>query len=293
MRCGGAELTLTGLAKTPAESWHAALRFGGPSSSELDAMRETVDVLFRRGHELVVRTYDHLSRTPETARILGWERGVDESHLAERRRFFTIWLARTLSMDLGTDFAGYLHRAGQIHAGHGVRRIHTPPRWVTASMGLVLGAFAEFIREEHGPAELVAWALAGWNKYLMMQLALMHEGYEAGRALDDGEIAAGVRGYGRVREVAPELGVRVRPGATLGDVLRKVVRVAPRLREMMFEQGWRDATPDTEEWPQVEPVFELRDGWRILLRGHDARYAGGFGQGVADGDAVDLFPPGR
>jgi molybdopterin converting factor small subunit len=290
-----ADLTLADVAETPAESWSALRRFGGPLPSEMEAMLESVDVLFPRGHELVVRTYEHLGRVPETAEILGWERGIDPEHLVERRRFFTVWLARTLSLDLGTDFAGYLHRAGQIHAGHGPRRVHTPPMWVTQSMGLVLGAFGEFLRDAQANAEQIARAMAGWNKYLMMQLALMHAGYEAARALDEGDLATGVRAYGRVRTVTrvPSLAVAVRSGGTLGDALRKVLNVVPDLREMMFERGWRDETPEKQEWPRVEPVFALRDGWRVLLRGRDARYAGGFDQKVGEGDEVDLFPPGR
>ncbi|MEZ4611776.1 MAG: hypothetical protein R2838_16305 [Caldilineaceae bacterium] len=51
------------------------------------------------------RAYDYLLHQPETAAILGWEKGADPAHLAERRRFFTIWLARLLGMDFSDDLA--------------------------------------------------------------------------------------------------------------------------------------------------------------------------------------------
>ena len=140
----------------PAEVWETMVRFSGPSDQELAAMRQTVDVLFQRGYELVVGTYEHLQRVPETAEILGWQHGEDQTHLAERRRFFTIWLARTISIDLGIDFANYLFRAGQIHGAHGPRQIHTPAMWVMGSMGLILGAFADFIQSAHTDVTVVA-----------------------------------------------------------------------------------------------------------------------------------------
>ena len=56
--------------------------------ADIEAMLETVEPLFQRGHELVVGNYDYLLHHHETAAILGWERGVDPDHLVERRRFF-------------------------------------------------------------------------------------------------------------------------------------------------------------------------------------------------------------
>ena len=58
-----------------------------------------VEPLFRRGHELVVGNYDYLLAHHETAVILGWDSGADQEHLAERRRFFTVWLVLTLGLD--------------------------------------------------------------------------------------------------------------------------------------------------------------------------------------------------
>jgi molybdopterin converting factor small subunit len=294
VRVAAPNLTLTGLAPAPREAWQTMLRFGGPTPGELHAMRQTVDVLFQRGYELVVATYDALRRNPETAAILGWEHGFDEEHLAERRRFFTIWLARTLSIDLGADFAGYLFRAGQIHAAHGPRHIHTPPMWVTGSMGLVLSAFAGFIQEAHSDAAVVAPALSGWNKYLMLQLNQMLSGYESARALDDGELDLPVRAYGRLRHEwgRDQIEVRFRPGDTVASVLAKLAHYAPLVRDMLFEPAWR-AEDAADEWMRVVEVSQLRGNWRILLNGRDLRYDGGFDRALSAGDALDLFPPGR
>ena len=288
-------LTLSGLARTPAETWMAMQRFAGPSELEQHAMRQTVDVLFQRGYELVVATYDHLSHIPETAAILGWEQGTDQTHLAERRRFFTIWLARTLSLDLGTDFAAYLFQAGQVHAGHGPRHIHTPPLWVTGSMGLVLGAFADYIRAEHTDVSVVAPALAGWNKYLMMQLNQMHTGYTIARALDDGAFSVHIQAFARLRDVMPHRlkQIHLYPGASLADLLRKLLNAVPALRPEMLDQQWNSFDDDSDDWLRVEPIYTLRDGWRVLLNGKDVRYHGGFDQSLAPGDSVELFPPGR
>ena len=75
----------------------------------------------------MVETYDYLLRHHETAVVLGWERGADQQHLSERRRFFSVWLARVIGLDLSDDLARYLFRAGQYHAGHGPRQTHVPP----------------------------------------------------------------------------------------------------------------------------------------------------------------------
>ncbi len=119
--------TIGGLDPTPEDEWARMRAFLGITDAEIEAMLATVEPLFKRGHELVVGTYDYLLQNPETAAILGWEGGADQAHLSERRRFFTVWLARLLGMDFSTDLARYLFRAGKLHAAHGPRRAHVPP----------------------------------------------------------------------------------------------------------------------------------------------------------------------
>lgn len=288
-------LSVSGVRQTPQEVWASMLRFSGPSQAEQAAMRQTVDVLFQRGYELVVNTYEHLQRFPETAEVLGWQEGADESHLAERRRFFTIWLARTLSMDFGTDFAGYLFYAGKVHAAHGPRRILTPSIWVTGSIGLVLGAFSDFILSAHSDARLVAQALAGWNKYLLLQLNQMQTGYELGCALDQGAHAIELRAYAMVRHLwgRERLIVHYDQGATVADVLRKTLDYALELRSIMFDESWESHESDADLWMRVRRCYTLRPGWRVQLNGRNLTFHGGFDQVLKAGDEITLFSPGR
>jgi len=65
---------LGGLDPLPEEEWQRMLTFLNLSQDERSAMLATVEILFRRGYELVVGTYDMLLQNPDTAAILGWER---------------------------------------------------------------------------------------------------------------------------------------------------------------------------------------------------------------------------
>lgn len=288
-------LTITGLRPLPADVWKTMLRFSGPDASELHAMRQTIDILFQRGYQMIVSTYDYLRSVPETAEILGWEDGIDEAHLAERRRFQTMWLARTLSIDLGTDFARYLFRAGQIHTGHGPRHIHVPVMWVAGTVSLTLAAFAQAIQEAHTDVAVVAPALSGWNKYLMIQHNQMQAGYETGVLLDAGDQEICIRAFGRAREQwgRSDIFIHYYQGMRVSDILRKLTDYAPTLREMLFEQTWDTDHVDNDLWMRVVPVYRLRENWRVLLNGQDLRYYGGFDRVVQSGDELDLFPPGR
>ena len=122
----GASLELC-LASDPFDEWQRMLRFVNLKDDERGEMARTVEALLLRANEMVVQTYDYLRSFPETAEILGWETGVDEEHLEERRRFFTIWLSRTLGLDTSEEFARYLFRAGQYHAGHLLHAIWMTP----------------------------------------------------------------------------------------------------------------------------------------------------------------------
>ncbi len=67
--------SLAGLDALPEVEWKRMRAFLGLSAAEMEAMLETVEVLFKRGHELVVGTYDALLANSDTAAILGWEGG--------------------------------------------------------------------------------------------------------------------------------------------------------------------------------------------------------------------------
>ena len=139
---------LRGLSPLPEEEWERLKRFLELGAADYAAMLATVEPLFQHGIEMVAANYAYLAQNPETAAILGWESGADPAHLAERRRFFTVWLARTLGLDQSVELARYLFRAGQIHAGHGPRHIHVPPVFITGAVSRVQASFAATLAQE-------------------------------------------------------------------------------------------------------------------------------------------------
>lgn len=289
---------ISGLDPLPEEEWARMREFLALSDAEVNAMLSTVEALFRRGHELVVATYDYLLHNHETAAILGWENGADPTHLAERRRFFTVWLARVLGMDFSDDLARYLFRAGKYHAAHGPRRTHVPPIYVTGSISLVNGAFARFIMEEMPGDPTALLALAGWNKVLTLHLHLMHMGYQAALALDHGDFGVPFVLFGRMRTVTgvQELTVRVEHGATVESALRKFFNYFPASRAEVFDVAWAgDERVDSTgtPWFTVNRLYAVKPMWRVLLNGKDLSYIGGPSVELHPGDEVHIFPPGR
>lgn len=288
---------LADLLPTPEEEWDRLRAFLAIQEDEREGMLATVEPLFRRGHELVVGNYDYLLQHHETAAILGWEDGADPEHLAERRRFFTVWLARTLGLDFSHDFARYLFRAGQIHAAHGPRQIHVPPSYVTGAISLVNATFARFLQEEMAGHPAVPLALAGWNKVLTLHLHLMLHGYRTALEWDKGDFPLDVRLYGRMRSLVgrSQLTAQVAHGAQVEGVLRNFFNYFPQARREVFEDDWREKERVDDAgrpWLVVEKQHRIRFDWRVLLNGRDVSY-GGLEQAVSPGDTVSIFPPGR
>lgn len=287
-----------GLDPLPEEEWQRMRAFLNLSDAEIGAMLTTVEALFKRGHGLVVGTYDYLLANPETAGILGWEGGADPAHLSERRRFFTVWLARLLGMDMSTDLAHYLFRAGKFHAAHGPRRTHVPPVYVTGSMSLVNATFARFLMEELPTNSQNALALAGWNKVLTMHLHMMQLGYQAALALDTGDTPVQFALFGRMRAAtgAQELNVRVAEGASVEAALRKFFNYYPTARSEVFDVAWAPGERDDARgtpWFTAQRLYAVKPMWRVLLNGKDLSYIGGPAAQLHAGDEVHVFPPGR
>lgn len=289
-------LEIHGLTPEPAAEWQRLLQFVGFGPDDKRAMSRTVEPLLARATEMVVGTYDHLLSVPATAAVLGWESGADPDHLAERRRFFAVWLARVLGMDTSDEFAAYLFRAGKYHAAHGPRHIHVPPAYVTTSIGLMGAAFARIIGEAGLPGEVIAPAMAGWNKYLSVQLHLMDMGYRAAVDFDRGDYPVAIALYGRLRHVTGQnkLTACAHRGDTLESLLRKFFNYVPELRADCLQPVWHSHEKTDSSWVEVFQTYApAPGGWRFLLNGRNAAYAQGFAVPLKAEDVVSIFPPGR
>jgi molybdopterin converting factor small subunit len=220
---------------------------------------------------------------------------VDEAHLAERRRFFTVWLARTLGLDTSAEFADYLFRAGQYHAGHGPRRIHTPPQYVTGSIGLVQAAFARYLAEAGLPAPALAAGLAAWSQYFAAQLNQMLLGYRAAQEAGLGAVRVPVTVFGRLRPLVGRatLDLHVDEGQTVRQLLRKLFNYYPQTRVEALDRRWQAEEKRDSLWLEPKPVYAPRYGWRVLRNGRDVEYEGGFSAPLHPGDTIAIFPPGR
>jgi molybdopterin converting factor small subunit len=291
--------SLAGLDPSPEAEWKRMRSFLGLSSAEMEAMLVTVEALFKRGHELVVGTYDALLANPDTAAILGWEGGADSAHLSERRRFFTLWLARLIGMDFSDEMAYYLFRAGKLHAAHGPRHTHVPPIYVTGSISLVNATFARFLTQEMPGHPAAPTALAGWNKVLAMHLHMMQMGYTAAQMLDSGGLAIRFAMFGVMRTITgvQAATVHVAEGASVEVALRKFFNYFPAARTEVFDVEWQPGERDDARgtpWFTVSTSYLVKPMWRVLLNGKDLAY---ITQGLATplhaGDEVHLFPPGR
>ncbi len=288
-------LELRDLAPEPQEEWRRVLRFVGWGQDQRAAAARSVEILFRRGPELVADTYAYLARTPETAAVLGWETQVDEAHLEERRRFFTIWLARTLGMDTSDEFALTLFRAGTYHAAHGPRGVHVPPEYVTGSISLVQASFGRSLAEAGMEASHLAAAVGAWSKYLSAQLDIMLLGYRVARDLDRGDTPVRCGMFGRLRPLvqAKSVVVRAESRESVGGVLRKLFNYYPALRVEALDRVWYAREAGDALWEHEVPAYVPRRGWRVLLNGRDLAYDGGFDVPLTPGDELAVFPPGR
>jgi molybdopterin converting factor small subunit len=280
----------------PGAEWRRMLKFVGLTDQDKLAMSRTVETLMRKAPDMVVNTYNYLQSVPETAAILGWEHGFDESHLEERRRFFTVWLARVLGMDTSDEFAYYLFRAGKFHAGHGPRKIHVPPAYITTSIGLMGSAFAQCMCEAHLRGDVVASAMAGWNKYLSVQLHLMDLGYRVAREFGTGDFFVSFDLFGRMRQLAGWRSIQASASTddSLETVLRKFFNYAPQLRTEALRAVWHSHDKEDSTWLEVYQTYvPSPGGWRFLLNGRNTSFDGGFEVKVKPHDVISIFPPGR
>lgn len=290
-----ASLEIDDLMADPREEWQRMLRFCQVDDAALRATMPSVEPLLRRAPETVAGTYDYLSHFPETAAVLGWEQRVDAAHLEERRRFFAVWLSRTLAFDRSDEFALYLFKAGKYHAAHGPRQIHTPETWITGSIGLMLSAFATQMGEAGLSGPVISAAMSAWSRYLSAQLHLMTFGYRIAVDLTRGAAELHCTTFGRLRPLVERTSLTIctEEGAPARSALRKFFNYFPAARAEALERVWRSDQPSHSSWVEVRPSYLPRYGWRVLLNGRELEYAGGFEAAVHNGDELSIFPPGR
>jgi len=289
---------LRGLSPLPEEEWERLKRFLELGGTDYAAMLATVEPLFQHGIEMVAANYAYLAQNPETAAILGWESGADPAHLAERRRFFTVWLARTLGLDQSVELARYLFRAGQIHAGHGPRHMHVPPVFITGAVSRVQASFAATLAQEMPGFGQAGAALAGWNKLLTLHLHMMLQGYASAQACERGDLTLPVTLYGRMRALLgrEEFKLHMNAGENVLDALRKFFDYFPQARAEALEAGWLPGERVDEmgkPWMTVETVYRPKFGWRVLLNGRQIDYLPREEWLLKEGDELQVFPPGR
>ncbi|WP_299027355.1 protoglobin domain-containing protein [uncultured Thermanaerothrix sp.] len=289
---------LRGLDPSPEETWDHLRAFLHLDEDDLQAMLGTIEPLFQRGYDLIVENYAYLEAFPETAALLGWSGGADPQHLAERRRFFAVWLARTLGLDFSHDFARYLFRAGQVHAGHGRRRLHIPSLYVVGSIALMTAAFARILEQAEVRTDVQLRALAGWNKVFILHLQMMLQGYRSALALTEGEEKVKVTVYGRLRSLigCDTLEIGFYSGQSVLEVLRKFFNYYPHARSETLEIVWESQHHDDARgnpWMEVERIYRPRAGWRVLRNGRDIAFMTEDQWRLEGADQVAIFPPGR
>ncbi|MFN8558263.1 MAG: MoaD/ThiS family protein [Dehalococcoidia bacterium] len=288
-------IEIRGLPPAPEEAWRLMRRYAGPSAAQLEAMRATVEPLFRRGPDLVAGTYDYLLHTPETAAVLGWEAGADPAHLAEATALLHPLAGARAGARLQRRLCplplphGPDPRRTRAARHHGTRPLRHRRR---RSGGSGLRAHNRGERARRGRA---ASAIAGWNQYLLMQLDQMLAGAAVAHDLASGPFSVPVRLFGRLRGMAgrDRLTVAAEADGTVHGVLRRFLAYLPAIRADALDRGWEDATAPGALWQEVAPAYTLRRGWRVLCNGRDIAFAGGVATPLRAGDTIDLFPPGR
>jgi molybdopterin converting factor small subunit len=257
-----------------------------------------IESLLKHSQQFVVNNYRYLAEFPDTAAILGWESGVDENHLAERRQFFAVWVARLLGLDMSLEFAEYLFRAGQMHAGHGPRHIHVPPMFVTGAVSHTIAWIAGVLSRERPVAEEIPLAMAGWQKMLSLHLHMMLMGYQTAIDYTSGDLSIPVAFYSKMRALlkTEKTEIHLCDQSPITALLTKFFNYFPQARSLALETEWVSEEVDDSRgnpWTHVNSVFKARDGWRVLLNGKDILYLQPQNRNLCQGDRVEIFPPGR
>lgn len=293
-RAGWETWQLTELRLEPDEEWQRMREFVRFGEDDVQAITRMIEPIVKRQQEIVEEIYDHLQRDHEMALILGWENRPDAEALGERRRSLTLWLSRTIGLDLGDDFAYYLFDIGQRYAGFGPGEVRVPERYVVGMMSLIYAGFLEVLVSELTVNESLCRALLAWNKLLNMQTAIVLAGYHSACELTDGNNAVRVSLLGAIRETAGtrEVTVHVPDGSCVETVLRRLFEFRPQLRGHVLNWQWVEGNRDVETRTPtlvVQKGYTLQEGRRVLLNGRDLATHGGPAATVKDGDEIGIY----
>lgn len=144
-------------------------------------------------------------------------------------------------------------------------------------------------------AEEIAEAMAGWSKYLSIQINQMEMGYKAARELDRGQVDVTLSLYGRLRHLLNrrELSIHINSKAGVEEALRKFFDYFPQARAVALERIWHSQEKPDSRWVEVEPAYTPKGGWRVMFNGRDLSYTHGLKAMLNPGDEIAIFPPGR
>lgn len=285
---------LTGLRLEPGEEWKRMREFVDLEQADIDAMTAMIEPLARHEHEIVTAIYKHLERDEEMSLILGWENGPDGADLARRRQYLTLWLSRTIGMDLSDDFARFLFDAGRKYAGDGPGQVRVPERYVVGIVNLIYARFMDTLMKEVPVDAALCRTLLAWNKMLIMQLTVILAGYHSACDIFNGDFPVKVSLFSTLREAAGqrEVTVYVPSGSRVETVLRRLFEYLPQLRAPVFEAEWIEGERNmSSRTPTlvVEKAYELRRGRRVTLNGRDLARHGGAGAPLAQGDELAIY----
>lgn len=156
-------------------------RFVGLGDEDLVTVRRTAPLVLAHEAALADAVYEHFLAFPFSARFFVGEDGTpDQERLARRKHSLGAWLRATGEAALSQDFAYYALAVGLSHS----HRAHGPGGTVplhlmVGAMSLVQSALWRLFDHEMDEPRAAAEASAAWSKLLMVQLAVLLQGYLA------------------------------------------------------------------------------------------------------------------
>lgn len=154
-------------------------RFVELGDAERDAVRRTAPTVLAHEAALADALYERFLAFPASARFFVGEDGTpDQARLARRKHSLGAWLRATAEAALDHDFSYYALAVGLSHShrAHGPGGI-VPLHLMVGAMSLVQTSLWRLFERELGEPRAAAEASVAWNKLLLVQLAVLLQGY--------------------------------------------------------------------------------------------------------------------